>query len=140
MRLVLCYLISATALCAAPLSAQARSSCQPPDQYGRGLVTYFKTLVLATDSSHRMDRHMYHVPVVPVSQIELVSSHRACRRAAEALTAYEKGNPKDADHRQVVVVSLGRNWAVTDRAEVTRYQTVVIFNSEWKQIGGFSGP
>jgi hypothetical protein len=134
-------LLCASALSAPPLLAQARNSCRPADSEGYGLVTYLKTLATATDRRQREARDsFYHVPVVPASQIVLVSDHRACRRAAQALTKYEDGNPGDADRRQVVVVSLGRNWAVTDPDEVTRYQTVVIFNSKWKQIGGYSGP
>ena len=118
-------------------------SCRPVDIYGRSLVTDLTKLVVTTDARIIAARNsFYHVPVVPVSSIALVSDEHTCKKAAQALTKSENSPSGKAKDRTVVVSSLGSFWAVEDpdARPDGRFLTVVIFDAKWKPVGGYTGP
>ena len=159
MRINSLILLSTIAIASITSRADAQTkACRPADGYGQGMVAELKKLVTTTDPSEVAARDsFYHVPVVSTTEISLVINQSTCRRAAKALTAWEDSNPPvitsaakvspsaapaRTPSRQVVVAKHGTYWAVEDpdRRPDGRYLTVVIFDSQWKQVGGFTGP
>jgi hypothetical protein len=120
------------------------------------MVADLRRMMTATDARTDDARDsIYHVPVVTPSSIALVSDEHTCRKALRALERFETASPAGpmiasapittaspkATTRQVVVASLGRGWAVEDPGPPpSRFLTVVIFDAQWKQVGGYTGP
>lgn len=137
-----------------PASART-SSCRPADRHGRALVAELKRLVTATEPGVIAARDsFYHVPVVRPGAIALVTDAQTCSRAAAALTRFESSRSVAATAggttasqaapraRTVIVAKVGTYWAVEDpdAAPNGRFLTVVLFDSRWKQVGGYTGP
>ena len=161
---ILClgFLLSTRSVCAqqpAPSGTPARaqtSSCRPADSYGPRLVADLQKLVTATGPGVIAARDsLYHIPVVSPASITLVTDAQTCSRAAQALTNFEASRQVVTDatvtsaattaasnSRTVVVAKVGTHWAVEDpnAAPHGRFLTVVLFDSRWRRVGGYTGP
>lgn len=128
----------ATAYLAFVQVAEAQT-CLPNDRYATAMILDLKAMMSATNTRQIADRDtLYHIPVVPVSSIGLVTADSICARAGDALnTLYAESKA-----RRLYVARLGGGWAVLDPGAdpTARFIPVVIFDSTWVARGGYSGP
>lgn len=116
-------------------AAQRPSSCLTGDE-GAGLIIHLKQWMTVTDTADvRLRNTVYRIPVVDTAAVQLVTDARTCARAAAAY-------PDTTADRPVYVVSLGREgYAVLDPSDKAgEFRTVILFNRQWKEIGGWTGP
>ncbi len=129
----------ALALTAAPVMCADAQACRSDDVTARYLVADLKRLVATTDQRVQAARDsFYHIPVVPATTIGLVFADSVCTAAVQALnTLYGESKP-----RRVYVATIGSGWAVIDPEDNPpgRFTTVVIFDSEWRDVGGCTRP
>lgn len=157
MRINTLLFLSTIAIASVTSRADAQSkSCRPADFYGPALVAELTKRVTTTDPEEIAARDsFYHIPVVSPTAISLVTNESTCSRAAKALTTFENSGVVTAvastgkvsasaarPTRQVIVVKLGTYWAVEDPSAppIGHFLTVVIFDSKWRQVGGYTGP
>lgn len=119
-------------------NATSTSLCRPADQQSAGLIDYIKALETTTDSEQVNARNnIYHLPVVSTTQIALVTDARTCAKASAAY-----GPPTGSTTSPLVyVIQLGKSgYAVLDPTQLAgEYRTVMIFDRQWKKLGGWTG-
>lgn len=116
-------------------AAQTSPSCLTGDE-GEGLVIHLKEWMTVTDTADvRLRNTVYRIPVVDTAAVQLVTDARICARAAAAY-------PDTTADRPVYVVALGREgYAVLDPSDMAgEFRTVILFDRQWKEIGGWTGP
>jgi hypothetical protein len=129
---------SALLTAAVPASGQATSKCRPADATSANLITALKKWVTTTNSKRIFERDNYfHVPVVSVSQISLVTDERTCGKAIQAYSAMPSGYTPAS----LTVVKLGnKGFATIDPLnKAGQFAVVFIFDTKWVDIGGWTG-
>jgi hypothetical protein len=131
----------ASGLVALPTSAiaQGSSKCRPADPYSAMLIGTLKDKVTSHDSTVIWHRdNTYHVPVVPVNQIALVTDERICTKIVQAYAALPHGAYTPTRVYVIRMGSLG-TVALDPDAKAGEFNVVHIFNSKYVEIGGWVG-
>lgn len=119
--------------------AQIAVKCTPADSQSTALITYIKSLETTTDPELVNARNnIYHLPVVATNKITQATDEKTCGKAS---TAY--GPPAGSTTPPTVYVIQLENsgYAVLDPDQaVGEYTTVLIFDRQFRKIGGWTGP
>src|SRR6266508_6031669 len=107
-------------------SAQESLKCRAADQTSAGLITQLTNWVTTTDPERIADRDtLFHVPVVPVSQITLVTDEKICVKVIATYAALPGGYTPPT----VYVVKMGsKNYVGYDPTyKAGEYSIVFVF-------------
>ncbi len=128
----------ALALLAESVEAQAGPKCRGADVTSASLIQELKNKVSETDPALVYARdNIFRVPVVPVSQITLVTDERICGKLVEAYSRDAAGwSPVS-----LYVVRMGtKHFAVLDpNHKAGEFAIVKVFDSKYQPVGGWTG-
>ena len=112
--------------------------CRPADATSAGLVAELKRWATTTDPSRVSQRDtLFHVPVVSVSQITVVTDEKVCLKVIQGYSL----NPVPYTPTRLYVIKLGSKGYVgfdPDRKN-GEFSVVHIFDSHYRHIGGWGG-
>lgn len=125
-------------LCGCVASAQGTLKCRATNPTSANLIGQLTNWVTTSDPERIAQRDtIYHIPVVPVSQLTLVTDETVCGKIIQAWAALPGGHTAAT----IYVVKMGsKNYAAyapTDKAG--EYSIVLIFDSKYKHVGGWTG-
>lgn len=132
-------LVTALALVApaSTLSSQ-NTKCRPADAMSDRLIVELRNWMTTTDPERVADRdNVYKIPVVGTNQIALVTDERICGKLIQAYAALS-GTYTPAS---IYVIKMGnKNYTVLDPTDLAGdFRTVMIFDSRYVRVGGWTG-
>jgi len=119
--------------------SQTNLKCRPADASSDMLIDALKWYVTTQDPATIAARdNYYHVPVVPVNQISLVTDERICSKVVQAYATLAHGAYTPA---RVYVIKMGSKYTVAHDPDVKagEFSSVHIFDSKYVNIGGWVG-
>ena len=119
-------------------AAESLPKCRAADDYTAALTYELKRYVSSQDPKVIADRDsIYHVPVVPVNQISVVTDERVCSKVVQAYSAMSGGYTPSS----LYVIKMGSKYtvAVDPDHKSGEFNVVHIFNSNYADIGGWVG-
>lgn len=125
-----------TASCAA--FAQGSLKCRPADATSANLIGQLQNWVTTTDPEDIAARDtIFHVPVVPVSQITAVTDEKVCTKIIQAYAAMPGGYTP----LSIYAIKMGSKYYVgyDPNRKAGEYSIVHIFDSKYAPIGGWTG-
>lgn len=139
-------LLSAVALVLSlPFSrGQAQSvACRTADSTTSAIISHVKAKIAATGAEADSDRVLFGIPVVPDSEIFVITDVALCTRLAQALGDYYelKGFARPA-LLSLYAVRLGTRSVVhaPGEGDAGEFRTFYIFDAQYQHAGGWSGP
>src|SRR5687768_1431 len=140
-KMLLCVAPITIGLLTLPNSAVAQGSakCRPADGTSERIIYGLKRDVTSQDPTVIWHRdNTYHIPVVPVNQISLVTDERICSKVVEAYAALAHGAYTPA---RVYVIRMGSKYTVAldPDTKAGEFNIVHIFESKYVAIGGWVG-
>lgn len=121
-------------------STASSQTCQPADSRSRTIIQRLTDWITTPDPAKVQLRNTaYHIPVVPTSQLVVITDAQACRKASSAFAA-ELGIPQ----APVYTIQMGSGastwYAVHDPAfHAGKLGAVMIFDKPWKRYGEGQG-
>ena len=116
------------------------NACAPVDEVGRSLLTYIRTLVVATDTlpdERNATRIAYELPRLDPDSVTLVTDPAICSIAAAAYTSAVNEDHESANQRRVHVVRVGSRYVVEDPytpARVGEWHVWAVFTDRWRLV------
>jgi hypothetical protein len=120
-------------------SARTTLKCRPADARTESLIYGLKWHVTSQDTAIIRSRDsVYHIPVVPVSQISVVTDERVCTKVIQAYAALAHGAYTPS---RVYVIKMGSKYTVAQDPDVMAgdFSIVHIFDSKYIEVGGWVG-
>jgi hypothetical protein len=121
------------------LAAQGNLKCRSADATSDRLIQGLKSDVVSTDPDViRARDSVYHIPVVPASQISLVTDERVCAKVVQAYATLRYGPYTPT---RVYVIKMGSKYTVAHDPDVREgeFSLVHIFDSKYSKVGGWIG-
>jgi len=126
-------------VCIAGRANSQTLKCKAADQTSSDVIAELKYWMSATNAEfvYRRDS-VFMIPVVSASQISVVTAETTCQKLVMAYALL----PKSYTPPSLYVVKLGnKGYAVLDPTDLTGDQrTVMIFDTKFKRVGGYTGP
>jgi hypothetical protein len=129
--LVVPAMVSTGAFAPAPLK------CRAADARSLGLIRELREWVTTADPERIASRDtIFHIPVVPASQITLVTDERVCAKVVQAYARYPAHTPDSL----YVIKMRSRGYVGFDPdRKGGEFTAVYIFNSKYAHVGGWVG-
>lgn len=113
------------------------TKCHGPDWTSEVLVNGFKSINSSADS---VSRKKLSLPIVPPSEIAIVTDPKVCARAVEAAdSVVAKWNPSaisPGGAYKIYVIRIGTSHAIVDLTPPTsHYAAVLVFGPRWEYRG-----
>jgi hypothetical protein len=121
------------------LRSQAIPKCRPADATSARVISALTAWVTTTDPERISQRdNIFHVPVVPVSQITLVTDERICSKVAAAYASFPRFAYTPA---RLYVIKMGnKNYVGYDPDKRGgEFTAVHVFDQKYVSVGGWSG-
>lgn len=121
---------------AAPVAASAQTACRNSDQTSANLIQQISSMLTADDSV----RIALNVPVVPTSQVALVTDEGTCTRVLQVQdSVIAESNPSYLPPyplRALYVVQIGTYYASLDtNANTAEWKSLYFWDDHWRFLG-----